>query len=163
MADRHARAPGVRSLALHRPAAKGGRRRVKNGVLYLRNEKTGQTFEIAIHPALRRSIEAGPTGDLAFIVGDDLKPMTKESFGHRFGEVCAKTDVPGRAHGLREALATKLADSGATEAELDAALSWRGGGMASLYTRKANRGRLSARAHARLQEKEPTTPEPRAG
>src|SRR5271166_4351482 len=43
------------------------------------------------------------------------------------------------AHGLRTALATRLANKGATTHELEALFGWRGGGMASLYTRSANR------------------------
>jgi hypothetical protein len=51
--------------------------------------------------------------------------------------------VPGSAHGLRKAGATRAADNGATEAQLEALFGWRGGGMASLYTRQANRAKLA--------------------
>ena len=44
----------------------------------------------------------------------------------------------------------KVAEHGATDAELDALLGWSGGGMASLYTRKASRQKLAASALARL-------------
>jgi integrase len=144
-------------------AARLGRQHLKGMVFSIRTEKTGQMVDISVHPALRRSLDAGPCGDLAYIVGENGKPMTKESFGNWFGEVCAKTGVPGRAHGLRKALATKLAEKGATEAEMDAAFAWRGAGMASLYTRKANRSRLSAQAHARLVENETEPGYARAG
>ena len=49
-------------------------------------------------------------------------------------------------HGLRKASATIAAESGATEAELNAMFGWNGHRMAQLYTRKADRKRLAARA-----------------
>ncbi len=57
---------------------------------------------------------------------------------------------PVCAHGLRKALSVKVTESGASSAELDALLGWSGGGMASLYTRKASRQKLAASALARL-------------
>jgi integrase len=57
--------------------------------------------------------------------------------------VTKKAAVPGSAHGLRKAGATRAAENGATEAQLEALFGWRGGGMASLYTRQANRAKLS--------------------
>jgi hypothetical protein len=44
---------------------------------------------------------------------------------------------------LRKAGATRAANNGATEAQLEAMFGWRGGGMASLYTRKGNRTKLA--------------------
>ena len=49
-------------------------------------------------------------------------------------------------HGLRKASATIAAESGATEAELNAMFGWSGHQMAQLYTKKADRKRLAARA-----------------
>jgi hypothetical protein len=48
-------------------------------------------------------------------------------------------------HGLRKASATIAAESGATEAELNAMFGWSGHQMAQLYTWKADRRRLAAR------------------
>ncbi|MGB6755968.1 MAG: hypothetical protein WBE71_26295, partial [Xanthobacteraceae bacterium] len=71
---------------------------------------------------------------------------TKESFGNEFRDACCEAQVPGSAHGLRKLGATRAANAGATEAELEAIFGWTGGHMASLYTRAANRRKLSARA-----------------
>jgi hypothetical protein len=46
---------------------------------------------------------------------------------------------------LRKASATIAAESGATEAELNAMFGWSGHQMAQFYTRKADRKRLAAR------------------
>jgi integrase len=52
-------------------------------------------------------------------------------------------------HGLRKASATIAAESGANESELNAMFGWSGRQMAQLYTRKADRKRLAARAIAK--------------
>jgi hypothetical protein len=52
----------------------------------------------------------GPRGDLAFIVGKNGKPLTKESFGNEFKTACRQAGVPGSAHGVRKIAATRAAN-----------------------------------------------------
>jgi len=115
-------------------------------------QKSGYTIEVTlpILPALARTLAAGPCGDLTFIVGARGRPLTKESFGNEFRDACRDAGVLGSAHGLRKLGATRAADQGATEAELEAIFGWTGGHMASLYTRAANRRKLAARAMHKL-------------
>lgn len=127
-----------------------GRQHVRNGVITIKTEKTGEVVAIPVLPPLQASIAAAPTGDLTFIVGEHGRGFTKESFGNWFGDICRKTPVKGTAHGLRKAGATRAAEGGASEAELEAIFGWRGGRMASLYTRQANRERLAKQAAAKL-------------
>ena len=125
-------------------AVAAGRQHVRGGILTIKTEKTGEIVSIPVLPALAASIQAGPTGDLAFIAGEKGRPMVKESFGTWFRLACIAAGLKGRsAHGLRKAAATRLAEAGATVAQLEAWFGWRGGNMASLYTRKADRARLS--------------------
>ena len=56
--------------------------------------------------------------------------------------------------GCRKAGATRAANSGATEAELEAIFGWNGGKMASLYTREADRAWLARRAINKLSRGE---------
>jgi integrase len=58
----------------------------------------------------------------------------------------ARLVVDGSAHGLRKIAATRAANNGATVAQLEAIFGWSGGGMASLYTRAADRRRLAVQA-----------------
>ncbi|MGB8759228.1 MAG: integrase, partial [Pseudolabrys sp.] len=51
-------------------------------------------------------------------------------------------------HGVRKIAATTAANNGATVAQLEALFGWTGGAMASLYTRSANRRRLSKLTNA---------------
>lgn len=135
-------------------AVRLGRPHVKNSIASIRTEKTGQAVTIPILPPLRETLEAGPIGELTFIASDRGRPMTKESFGNWFRRACKAAGVPGSAHGLRKAGATRAANNGATEAQLEAIFGWRGGGMASLYTRKANRERLARDAAAMLMSEQ---------
>lgn len=127
-------------------AAALGRQHVRHGRITIKTAKTGEIVSIPLLPALAASIAATKAGGLALVAAADGSPLTKESFGNWFAEACMAAGVPGRAHGLRKAGATRAADNGATEAELEAMYGWRGGRMASLYTRAADRVRLAERA-----------------
>lgn len=130
-----------------------GRQHVRNGVATIRTEKSGGevTVTIPILPVLDTTLRAGPCGELAFICGASRKPLTKETFGNMFREACRSAKVEKSAHGLRKAGATRAAENGATVAELEAIFGWRGGGMASLYTRAVDRARLARGAMTKLE------------
>jgi integrase len=127
-----------------------GRQHVRDGVATIRTEKTGVTVTIPILPALAATLTVGPCGELAFICGEGGKPLTKESFGNMFRAACRAAGVAKSAHGVRKIGATRAAENGATVAELEAIFGWSGGGMASLYTRAADRARLAKGAMTKL-------------
>jgi integrase len=102
---------------------------------------------------LARSIASVPTGDLSFIAGERGKPMAKESFGNWFRETCKAAGVPGSAHGLRKAGATRAAENGATQAQLKAMFGWTDDNMPSLYTKTADRARMAASGMSTLEKK----------
>jgi integrase len=131
-------------------AAIVGPQHVKDGVITLKTAKTGAPVTIRILPPLARSIAATQVGKESFVTRGDGRPMVKEGFGNWFGEACRAASVPGSAHGLRKALAIKLAEAGSTPSEMDALMGWSGGGMSSLYARKASRERLADAALSRL-------------
>ena len=80
----------------------------------MRTEKTGTPVTIPLLPELAEIIAVSKTGDLAFIATVTGTPMTKESFGNWFRDACKAAGVPGSAHGLRKAGATRAANNGAT-------------------------------------------------
>ena len=127
-----------------------GPQHVRDGIITLRTAKTGQVVTLPVLPPLAESIAAGPTGALAFVTGEKGRPMVKEAFGNWFRDACNAAGVAGSAHGLRKLGATRAADNGATEAELEAIFGWRGGAMASLYTREANRKKLAKGAMSKM-------------
>jgi integrase len=133
-------------------AVRIGKQHVRDGVATITTEKSqgSVTVTIPILPILQTTLDKGPTGDLAFICGERGQPLVKESFGTMFRTACRDAGVKKSAHGVRKIGATRAAENGATEKELDAIFGWIGGGMAKLYTESANRARLSKGAASKL-------------
>lgn len=132
-------------------AARIGRQHVRDGEATIRTEKTGMEVTIPLGDDFLAAVEAGPTGDLFFICGERGQPLTKESFGNMFRSACTAAGVRKSAHGVRKLAATRIAEAGASVAELEALFGWQGGAMASLYTKAANRKCLSRRAMERMR------------
>jgi integrase len=127
-------------------AVRFGRQHVRDGVGSIKTEKTDTLVTLPILPVLDATLKAGPCGDLTFIAGENGRPLTKESFGNLFRKACRAAGVPGSPHGVRKIAATRAANAGATVAQLEAIFGWNGGTMAALYTRAADRRRLSLAA-----------------
>ncbi|WP_170149790.1 tyrosine-type recombinase/integrase [Rhodoplanes roseus] len=129
-----------------------GRQHVRNGIIRLRTQKTGEPVTISMPPALAATIEAGPVGDLTFITNVNGSAFVVESFGNWFRDVCRAAKVEKSAHGLRKWYASRLAEEGATSKELQAACGWTSSRMAELYTRSADRERLGLSGSRRMTE-----------
>src|SRR5262249_10335896 len=63
-------------------AVRVGRQHVRAGSI--KTEKSGFEVPVFILPVLQPTLDAGPCGDLTFIVGENGRPLTKESFGNEF-------------------------------------------------------------------------------
>ena len=125
-------------------AVRLGRQHVRNGIATIKTEKTGTEVTLPILSVLDATIKAGPCGDLTFIAGENGRPLTKESFGNLFRKACRSAGLRNRsAHGLRKIAATRAANNGATEKQLMSIFGWKDGKMAALYTKDADRRRLS--------------------
>ncbi|WP_249133647.1 tyrosine-type recombinase/integrase [Bradyrhizobium sp. AUGA SZCCT0182] len=132
-------------------------------VVQFKTEKSGKlvTVTLPILPALQRTLDIGPTGDLTWICGARGRPFTKESFGNEFSQATRQAGIKKSAHGVRKIAATIAAENGATEKELDAIFGWVDGGRTSgIYTRDANRVRLAAQAGHKLDETGTSPPAP---
>ena len=128
---------------------------LRQTVISIDSEKTGMRVELPLLLQLKETLDAGPTGDLAFIVTRRGKAWTKGALGTEFVAAARAAGVFGKsAHGMRKAAATSAAENGATERELEAIFGWSGGRMATLYTKSANRGRLAAGAIGKLNRPE---------
>jgi integrase len=144
----------LRETGLRRgDAVRVGPLHVRDGVIRLMTEKTGERVSIAVSDALVEAIKAGPIGDMTFIVGAGGKPLVKEAFTNMFRTWAKAAGVAKSPHGLRKAAATADALDGYSDAELSAKFGWTGRQMASLYTRSANRERLSLAAARRTKER----------
>lgn len=139
-------------------AARVGKQHVRKGVITLETEKTGTWVHIPILPELQATLDAGPTGDLAFIGNaNNGAPLRKEVLGNLFAEACRAAGIKKSAHGLRKAAATNVADRGGTDSELDALFGWEDGQTSKIYTKESNRKRLAAGAAAKLSRTETET------
>ena len=125
-----------------------GRQHVRNGVISVRQQKTGATLAIPVHPALQSALDATPSDHLTFLTTRDGSPFSPAGFGNLFREWCNEAGLPKgfSAHGLRKACCTRLAEAGCSERQI-AAIS----GHASLsevarYTRAADQARLARSA-----------------
>ena len=128
-----------------------GRQHVRDGVAYIKTEKTDTQVALPILPLLAQTLAAGPCGDLTFIIGANGRPLTKAGFGKEFRKACRAAGLKKRsAHGLRKAAATRAAISGATLAQLNAIFGWTGAKMALHYIETADRERLAGDAMVKL-------------
>jgi integrase len=130
-----------------------GRQHIQNGILSLRQQKTGAQVDVPVLPELAAAINAMPQDQLTFLVDETGRPFTPKAFGRWFGIQCTAAGIPSdlRAHGLRKAGATRLAENGCTDHQI---MAW--GGWTSLkevqrYTRAANRKLLALQAAAKLK------------
>ncbi len=131
----------------------------------IKTEKSGRQVEVTIPicDELQEVLDAGPVGDMCWIVGTRGGPLTKEAFGNVFKEACVEAGVRGSAHGLRKLAATTVAENGASEKTLNALFGWTGSAMASLYTRKADRKKLGRDGgHLLVNKKATSAPAPHA-
>jgi integrase len=144
------------ALLLYTGARRGdvvtlGRQHMRNGVIAFVPEKTKRlradpVFVEIVEP-LRTAIEAGPAGNMTFLLTEYGAPFSAAGFGNWFGEKCAEAGLPHcSAHGLRKAGATIAADGGASERQLMALYGWTTLGQASTYVRRANSKRLASGA-----------------
>ncbi len=82
-----------------------------------------------------------------YLVSERGRAFTAASFGNWFRKRCNEAGLRHCSfHGLRKAGATSAADNGATEHQLMAIFGWSSPKQAALYTRQANRKRLTGDA-----------------
>jgi integrase len=136
-----------------------GRQHISNGILSLRQRKTGAQVDAPILPDLQAAIDAMPKAELTFLVTEFGKPFTAAGFGNWFREQCELAGVPKTlsAHGLRKAGATRLAEHGCSDHEIMAWGGWTSIREVQRYTKAANRKRLAQRAAERLSMAETGT------
>jgi integrase len=91
-----------------------GRQHVRDGMLHIRQSKTGKALTIPVHPALRAVLDAMPGDHLTFLVSRNGRPFHPDAFTRWFGKRCAEAGITSSAtvHGLRKAAARRLAEAG---------------------------------------------------
>ena len=97
-----------------------GRQHIRDGVLTLKQQKTGVTLAIPVHPELRTVLDATPSDHLTFIVTATGKPYGGNAFSEQFRNWCDAAGLPQRCkpHGLRKAACRRLAEHGCSANEI---------------------------------------------
>jgi integrase len=137
-----------------------GRQHVRDGVLVVRQEKTGVTLAIPVHPALHAILDATPSGHLTFLTTRTSKPYVANDFTEQFRVWCNEAGLPAKCkvHGLRKAACRRLAEAGCSANEI-ASIS----GHATLrevarYTKAVDQEAMARKAMARVANGTRTKP-----
>ncbi|WP_375707256.1 tyrosine-type recombinase/integrase, partial [Bartonella sp. AA1HLJMS] len=135
-------------------AVRIGWKDVKDNIIHIKTEKSQFKTDVflPILPELAKTLEVGPIGEETFICGKRGKKIPKKSFGITFYNACTQAGIKKSAHGLRKLAATRAANSGATVSQLKALFGWTNDSMASLYTKSADRKKLSLESIQKLQK-----------
>ena len=128
-----------------------GRQHIKDGVLTVKQQKTGVTLAIPVHPHLQAALDATPSEHLTFLVTVTGKPYGGNAFSALFRMWCDGAGLPKRCkpHGLRKAACRRLAEAGCSTKEIMAI-----SGHATMkeivrYTDAADQARLARNALAK--------------
>jgi len=128
-----------------------GRQHIKDGVLTVKQEKTGVTLAIPVHPHLQAVLDATPSAHLTFLTTTTGKPYGPNHFSETFREWCDAAGLPQRCkpHGLRKAACRRLAELGCSANEIMSI-----SGHATMkelvrYTKAADQARLARNAMAK--------------
>jgi integrase len=130
-----------------------GRQHIRDGVLTVRQQKTGVTLAIPVHPDLAKIIAATPTtGHLTLLTTKTGKSYGADDFSEQFRAWCDAADLPPHCvfHGLRKSALTRLADLGCTPHEIAAYSGHKTLKEIVRYTEKANQARLARAAMGKV-------------
>ncbi|MDP1026362.1 tyrosine-type recombinase/integrase [Sphingomonas sp. KR1UV-12] len=116
------------------------------GKINFRASKNGADLWLPIAPDLRRAIDAMPhIGLKSFLVTQSGVPFSKDGFGNKVREWCNEAGLPQcTAHGLRKAIARRMAESQVTQLGIKAVGGWKGDSEVTLYTAAAEQESLAS-------------------
>lgn len=146
-----------------------GRQHIRNGVLSIVQQKTGQDVHIPLHPELKVLLNSLPLDNLTFLVTAYGKPFSPAGFTNWFRSMVeevtheedglAKRSLPDglSPHGLRKSTCRRLAEAGCTPHEIMAISGHRSLAEVTRYTIEAGRKGLAQRAVDRLDRIENRT------
>jgi integrase len=99
---------------------KMGRQHIRDGVLTVKQQKTGKPLAIPVHPHLQTVLDATPSEHLTFLVTATGKPYGGNAFTEQFRNWTDAAGLPKRCkvHGLRKAACRRLAEAGCSGNEI---------------------------------------------
>jgi integrase len=115
----------------------------------VKQQKTGITLVIPIHPKLRQVLEALPRSNMTFLMTQRGAPFTNAGFGNWWRDQCNLAGLPQcAAHGLRKAATVRLIEAGCTDEMAMAITGIRSPSVLKIYKHGADQRRLARQALA---------------
>lgn len=132
---------------------------VRDGRINYEQEKGGKELWLPMAPQLRAAIDAMPAvGVQTFLVTEYGKPFSKKGFGNWFRDRCDEAGLNHcSAHGLRKAIARRLAENDATQPMIKSVGGWSNDREVAIYTAAAEQAKLAKTALTALSEWEAQT------
>ena len=130
-----------------------GRQHIRDGVLTLRQQKTGTTLIIPLHLELQKIIDATPIGHLTLLTTRFGRSYRDTNFSDQVRVWCNDAELPQRCvfHGLRKACSrdADFAEAGCTAHEIAAMTGHNSLREVERYTKAADQVRLAKSALAK--------------
>lgn len=126
---------------------------VANGMIRVRQQKTGTPLMIPILPALQAALADQPKDAPTFLLTEYGRPFSAAGIGNWMRDRCDEAGLPNCAsHGLRKACARRLAEAGCTIHQIKAITGHKTDAEVHRYTAKADQVRLAHSAFEKLQD-----------
>jgi integrase/recombinase XerD len=137
-------------------AVRLGLQHIRNGraqYVQAKNEhRSPVSIDIPVHTDLAAIIGATPSGHLTLLATEYGRPFTPAGFGNAFKDWCRQANLPHcSAHGLRKAMASRLAERGATAHQIMSVTGHRSLEEVERYTRAARQAKLADSAMEKLK------------
>jgi integrase len=129
-----------------------GRQHVRDGLLSVKQQKTGKPLAIPIHPQLRAILDATPSSHLTFLTTKTGKPYAPSDFSEQFRAWCDAAGLPPECsvHGLRMAACRRLAEAGCTPHHIMSISGHKTLALVAHYTDAVDQASLAREAMARI-------------
>jgi integrase len=97
-----------------------GKGMVKDGVMSLRQQKTGTLVRIPVDPRLAAILDASQCGEMVYLITNRKSSYSGSALGWAFRQWCEKAGLPAATtmHGLRKAWCRRAAEAGLSEAQI---------------------------------------------
>jgi len=119
---------------------------IKDGVLKVKQNKTGTELEIAIAPQLQEILSEVPKKGKYIVPSKTALPLSGPAFRNMTKRITRTVGVDAPFHGLRKTVGSRLAENGRSVNEIAAVLGHKTLTMAALYTKQADSRKLIASA-----------------
>ncbi|MET4449154.1 integrase [Bradyrhizobium sp. GM2.2] len=128
-------------------------RKTKDGTLIdVRQQKTGTSLAIPVHPDLHEALDAMPTDNMTFLTTHQGRGFSAAGFTNWFRDACKAAGLQKgfSAHGLRKAACRRLAEAGCSANVIAAISGHKSLDEIELYTRAADQVRMAREGMAAL-------------